>query len=210
MTHLAALHALVCACRLGCSLARSHTLLWRKHLQGTWRWGYKISASVIYFKNTVIYLWGWPSNQTTVWRNKEWQSQLIPHWEDFRDRHSILDLEEKDCGVHLAKDLLATEAGSAGLRQPLATALESWLHAVFLGSGWSDQIFGEAYFSRRSFGVIPPPCPVDSPRITHLTISGFKGAVVVSIPDVRNHIIEKCLKYWLLPFCLESVPDVCH
>lgn len=162
----------------------------KEHLQGSWEGGYRISASVIYVK-TWLYIYEVDPATRLLWRTEEWQSQLIPHWEDVWDRDSILDPEEEDCGVHLAEYLLAAEVGSVGLRQPLATEWESWLHAVLLGSGWSDQFFGEAYFSRRSSRVISPPRPVGSPRITHLTISGFKGAVVVSVPDVRNHIIEK-------------------
>lgn len=44
--------------------------------------------------------------------------------------------------------------------------------------------------------VIPPPSLFYSLRITHLTtFFFFKGASVISTPDVSNHIIEICLKH---------------
>lgn len=92
----------------------------KEHLQGSWEGGYRVSASVIYVKIR-LYIYEVDPVTRLLWRNKEWQSQLIPHLEDFWDRESILDPEEEDCGVHLAKYLLATEVGSIGLRQSLAT-----------------------------------------------------------------------------------------
>lgn len=55
-------------------------------------------------------------------RTEEWQSQLIPHWEDFRDRDSIIDPRGKGLfKFSWLKIFLATEAGSTELRLPLAT-----------------------------------------------------------------------------------------
>lgn len=120
---------------------------------------------------------------------------------------AFLTLEKRECFGSLGgrssgyiSGMLHPEAQGGDRHWPFwVRGLTSWYVAQWRVEGPSLQggmLFQEEF--QRSF--LHPASYFLS--ITQLTVFFFlfKGAALISAPDVRNHIIGICLKFWLLPF----------